>query len=77
MEGIVEGKKAGIAEGKRAGIVSFTIRLLIRKFGDLDASLEDRVRQLSREDLEILADDIFDQPDADALVQWLDRRAAH
>jgi hypothetical protein len=73
MAGIAEGKRAGIAEGKRAGIVSFTIRLLIRKFGDLDASLEDRVRQLSQEELEKLGDDLLDMPNEAAIGEWLDR----
>jgi hypothetical protein len=55
-------------------MTSFTIRLLLRKFQSLDSELENRVRELSREELEALGDELLDIPSEAALTEWLDRR---
>jgi flagellar biosynthesis/type III secretory pathway protein FliH len=78
QKGMKEGMQTGIKEGMQTGIkegmTSFTIRLLLRKFQSLDSELENRVRRLSREELEALGDDLLDIPNEEALTEWLDRR---
>ncbi|MEW6352276.1 MAG: Rpn family recombination-promoting nuclease/putative transposase [Thermodesulfobacteriota bacterium] len=68
-----EGVKEGVKEGIRKGAASLAVRMLVRKFGSLDADLEKRVRQLSPEQLERLGEDLFDLSDQTALADWLDR----
>jgi hypothetical protein len=64
----------GMKEGKMEGMASFTIRLLLRRFQRLDRALENRVRQLTQEELEALGDDLFDISDETGLAEWMDRR---
>jgi flagellar biosynthesis/type III secretory pathway protein FliH len=74
QEGMQKGIQEGMQTGMKEGMASFTIRLLIRKFQSLGAELENRVRQLSREELEALGDDLLDIPSEAALTEWLDSR---
>jgi hypothetical protein len=60
--------------GKMEGMASFTIRLLLRRFQGLDRALENRVRQLTQEELEELGDDLLEIPNEEGLTEWLDRR---
>jgi predicted transposase/invertase (TIGR01784 family) len=73
QEWMKEGIREGMREGIKEGAVSLTIRLLIRKFGPLDSALEERVRQLSFEELERLGEELLDFQDESALAQWLER----
>jgi predicted transposase/invertase (TIGR01784 family) len=66
-------KAEGLKEGLKEGAIAVTLRLLTRKIGDLGAGTEDRVRQLSFEQLERLGEDLLDIPDESALTEWLDR----
>ncbi|MEW6350755.1 MAG: Rpn family recombination-promoting nuclease/putative transposase [Thermodesulfobacteriota bacterium] len=72
-----EAMEEGLEEGRKEGTASITIRLLSRKFGCLDNALEERVRQLPLEELELLGDALLDLPSESALAEWLDRRATH
>jgi hypothetical protein len=62
-----------LAEGVAKGAAAITLRLLTRKLGDLDAEVEERVRQLSFEELERLGEDLLDFRDGLSLTEWLDR----
>ncbi len=75
-EGIQEGREVGREEGRKEGTASVTVRLLSRKFGSLDHAVEERVRQLPLEQLELLGDELLDLPSESALTEWLDRRGA-
>ncbi|MEW6350771.1 MAG: Rpn family recombination-promoting nuclease/putative transposase [Thermodesulfobacteriota bacterium] len=77
-EGIERGIEKGIEKGMKEGAASVTVRLLSRKFGSLDAALEERVRELSLQELEQLGEELLDFPDESALRKWLNRvRKAH
>jgi hypothetical protein len=60
--------------GKMEGMASFTIRLLLRRFQRLDRALENRVRQLSQEELEAPGVSLLEIPNEAGLAEWLDRR---
>ncbi|MFH1112635.1 MAG: DUF4351 domain-containing protein, partial [Pseudomonadota bacterium] len=79
-EGLEQGMQLGIQQGTQQGMlreaVSLTIRLLTRRFGELDETTQGRIQQLPLEELERLGEDLLDFPDKSALEDWLDR-AAH
>ncbi len=66
-----EGLREGVREGLKDGAAAVTIRQLTRKLGDLDAEVEERVRQLSFEDLERLGEDLLDFRKSTDLTEWL------
>ncbi len=73
-----EAMEEGRAEGRKEGAASLTIRQLTRKFGGLDQTLEERVRQLPLDELVLLGEELLDLPNESALVEWLEkRRTAH
>jgi hypothetical protein len=72
-EGVQQGIREGMQQGIREGAFFLTMRLLTRKFGDLDTALEERVRQLSLEELGRLGEELLDFPNESALIEWLDR----
>ncbi|MFH1113704.1 MAG: DUF4351 domain-containing protein, partial [Pseudomonadota bacterium] len=75
QQGIQQGVEQGVQQGMLRGVASLTIRLLTRRFGELDESTQERIQQLPLEDLERLGEDLLDFPDKSALEDWLDRAA--
>ncbi|NEQ27736.1 MAG: Rpn family recombination-promoting nuclease/putative transposase, partial [Microcoleus sp. SIO2G3] len=67
QEGIREGRQQGIQEGQQALI----IRLLERRVGKIAPEIQNRVGQLSSEELEALAVALFDFTSASDLMAWL------
>ncbi len=49
-------------------------RLLRRRFGDIDGSLVEQVRNLSAEQLEELGEELLDFSEVADLVAWLDEQ---
>lgn len=60
QEGREEGLQQGRQEGRKEGEQSFLQRLLIRRFGPLDAATQQRLQQASSAELERWADNILD-----------------
>ncbi len=75
QQGMQQGLQQGLQQGRHVGEASLTIRLLTRRFGELDAATEERIRQLPLEEVERLGEDLLDFPDKSALNDWLDRSA--
>ena len=61
-----------LQQSKRQGEESLILPLINRRFGQLDASLIDRTRGLSIENLEALGKALFDFSGVTDLVAWLD-----
>ncbi|UCJ12670.1 MAG: DUF4351 domain-containing protein [Phormidium sp. PBR-2020] len=63
--------REGQLEGQREGQLELVLRLLTRRVGTLDESLVQRVRGLSSEELEGLAEALLDFSDVSDLQAWL------
>lgn len=55
-----EGRQQGRLEGKQEGELALLARQLSRRFGPLDASVEERLQQASTEELERWTENILD-----------------
>ena len=73
--GIREGKAEGIREGKAEGIregkISLILRLLNRKFGNLNPNAIEQIGQLSLDKLETLGESLLDFNTQADLDNWL------
>ena len=63
--------QTGERRGEKRKALSVSLRLLNRKLGEIEESLKERVRSLSTEQLESLAEAILDFSTTDDLVNWL------
>ena len=70
-KGRKEGEKRGEQRGRELGEQRTIIRLLNRRFGELDSSLVDRITTLNIEKLDNLADALLDFSNINDLVNWL------
>ncbi|MFH1112733.1 MAG: Rpn family recombination-promoting nuclease/putative transposase [Pseudomonadota bacterium] len=75
QQGLQQGLQQGEQQGRQAGTASLTIRQLTRRFGELDESTQERIRQLSLEEVEALGEELLDFKDKSALHRWLERSA--
>ncbi|MFH1117400.1 MAG: DUF4351 domain-containing protein, partial [Pseudomonadota bacterium] len=75
QQGLQQGLQEGVQQGRHAGTASLTIRQLTRRFGELDESTQERIRQLSLEEVEALGEELLDFKDKSALHRWLERYA--
>lgn len=71
QEGREEGREVGREEGER----SLLLRLLVRRFGELPEGLETRIQALSLEQVEILAEALFDFGAIEDLETWLENQS--
>jgi len=69
-----EGLEQGRQEGRQEGEIAVITRLLSRKFGAMDAELQERLRQLSIAQLEDLAEFLLDFSTKADLINWLNSR---
>ncbi|NET48461.1 MAG: DUF4351 domain-containing protein [Merismopedia sp. SIO2A8] len=76
--GIEEGRELGIEEGRELGIEegmrSLLIRQISRKISSIPTAITDRLSQLSLEQLDTLAEYIFNIKNVEDLIHWLDER---
>jgi predicted transposase YdaD len=63
----------GEERGEQKGEQRTIIRLLNRRFGEIDSSLIDKIRMLTIEQLDNLADVLLDFADIADLVTWLNQ----
>ncbi|AVH66266.1 DUF4351 domain-containing protein [Nostoc sp. 'Peltigera membranacea cyanobiont' N6] len=75
LEGKQEGKEEGKQEGKQEGQQDLIIRQLNRRFGEIDASLIERIRGLSIEQLQGLGETLLDFSVVADLEAWLNQQA--
>jgi predicted transposase YdaD len=61
-----------LQKGEQKEALKYTLRLLNKRFGAIDASIVDRIQVLSTEQLEILGEEFFSFFDVAALITWLD-----
>jgi predicted transposase YdaD len=78
--GIEQGKQQGRQEGKQEGrqeeARSLILRLLNRRIGTIDSTLEAQIRSLSLAQLETLGEALLDFTDSSDLQTWLDQYSA-
>jgi predicted transposase/invertase (TIGR01784 family) len=67
-----EGKQEGLQEGLKQEALKLTMRLLRRRFGELETRIVAKVQQLSREQLEELTEALFDFSEVEDLDAWLE-----
>ncbi len=68
---IQEGIEKGIEKGRQQEAGSLTLRMLQRRFGILEAEMQERIRALPLDQLEQLSDTQFDLQSRDELAAWL------
>ncbi|HEY9605296.1 MAG TPA: Rpn family recombination-promoting nuclease/putative transposase [Allocoleopsis sp.] len=67
-----EGKQEGLQEGLKQEALKLTMRLLRRRFGELEARIVAKVQALSTERLEELTEDLLDFDEVEDLDAWLE-----
>ncbi|MCF4966446.1 Rpn family recombination-promoting nuclease/putative transposase [Nostoc sp. CMAA1605] len=72
--GIERGIEQGIERGIEQGEQKIVKRQLKRRFNNIDSTLENRIDSLSVEQIENLADAIFDFQSVEDLINWLDQQ---
>lgn len=69
-----KGEQRGEQKGEQKEAFLFLNRLLNRRFGEIDSSIIDRLRVLSKEELETLGESLFDLPNLTDLETWLNEQ---
>jgi hypothetical protein len=69
------GRKLGRQEGREEGQLELVLRLLQKKFGELDARVETQIKRLSLTRLIELAEALLDFTQPTDLERWLKRKA--
>ena len=72
-----EGRKQGLQQGLQQGETELVLRLLRRRFKRLDGENEARIRELSRTQVESLAEALLDFKKSADLTKWLEKNAAN
>jgi predicted transposase YdaD len=73
-EGLEKGERQGLQQGLQQGEVTLIIRQLARRFGTVEPSLEEQIRQLSVPQLEALGESLLDFSTPKDLLSWLEQR---
>ncbi len=73
-QGIEQGIERGIEQGIEKGEQKIVKRQLKRRFNNIDSTLENRINGLSSEQIENLADAIFDFQSLEDFIKWLDQQ---
>ncbi len=72
QQGLQQGKQEGLQQGKQEEALSLIMRLLTRRFGEIDSQLQERVQRLSLVQLEELSEALLDFEAVTDLTVWLD-----
>jgi len=67
-----QGLQQGIQQGIELEKSRIILRQIKRKFGEISSELETRIKTLSREKIEILAEDLLDFNSQEDLLNWLE-----
>ena len=76
-EGRQEGRQEGLEAGRQQEAAALAIRLLLRRFGEIDPASQQRITALPLPRLEQLAEDLLDFTVAADLQAWLASRSAN
>jgi hypothetical protein len=71
-EGLQQGLRHGLQQGRHLGMACLLARQLAKRFGQLDASVSDRLQQLDERQLEALSEALFEFSSPADLLKWLD-----
>jgi len=74
QEGVQQGRQEGVQQGKQEGELALLMRMLTRRFGAVDAQLQERLQRLSIPQLEELGEALLDFSQPTDLVAWLDEQ---
>ena len=74
QEGVQKGLEQGLEQGRQVEASALTLRLLSRRLGGVDPALAMRIRGLSVEQLEALAEALLDFDTVADLERWLAQR---
>jgi predicted transposase YdaD len=74
QEGMQQGLQQGLQQGRQEAEVQLVWRLLNRRLGNLDPSLEQQIRRLSGEQVETLAEALLDFSSVEDLQAWLQQQ---
>lgn len=74
QEIILEGVEQGLRQGKREEALSYTMRLLTRRFGLVAPELQAQIQELTTSQLEELGEALLDFAGVSDLVTWLQLR---
>jgi hypothetical protein len=69
-----EGLEQGLQQGLQQGEQLLILRLLKRRFGEIDLSLTEQIKGLSTEQLETLAEQLLDFAEVADLTTWLQQQ---
>ena len=69
-----EGKQEGLQEGLKQEALTLAMRLLLRRFGEMERRITAKVKALSRKQLEELIEDLLDFPKIEDLEAWLEQQ---
>ena len=69
-----KGIEKGIEQGIEKGEQKIIKKQLKRRFNNITPSLENQINELSVQQMESLADAIFDFQSVDDLINWLDQQ---
>ncbi len=72
LEGDKRGEKRGLQQGKEQGKADLLIRLLSKRFGNLNPALESQILSLEVSQLEALSDNLFDFSGINDVHDWLE-----
>ncbi|NJM00347.1 MAG: DUF4351 domain-containing protein [Synechococcaceae cyanobacterium SM2_3_2] len=73
-ETLEKGKLEGEIKGSEAEALSYTLRLLNRRLGSIAPSLQNKIQQLSKNELESLGEALLDFSTEANLISWLASR---
>lgn len=68
---MAEGIQQGIEEGEKEEAIALVSRLIRKRFPENNKNIKETLRNLSVEQLELLAESLFDFNCADDSTQWL------
>ncbi|MES1021421.1 DUF4351 domain-containing protein [Gloeocapsa sp. BRSZ] len=68
-----KGEQKGEQRGEQREAFTYTLRLINRRFGNIDSSLTERIRILSTNQLETLGEALFDLTSLADLEAWLNQ----
>jgi predicted transposase YdaD len=70
-EGLQQGEQQGLQQGLQQGEASLVIKLLSKRFGELDQTLVSQIRRLQVPQLEALGESLLDFSQLQDLNNWL------
>ena len=71
-EGLERGEKQGLQQGLQRGETNLILRLLTRRFGEIQLPIKQQIQSLSISQLELLGESLLDFTELQDLMNWLE-----